>query len=111
MIEVLYLLILPEFAPTTRVNITANALDIKDTFCGDECICIEADIVNMVIPGRMFAKRCNDHFFRRFVLPLWIESFDNFLYGGVQHLASLYYGQSLAIGTAIFSSSVQPGSL
>ncbi len=45
-----------EFFPGGGVNVLIDALDIEETFGGDEVVGFDAEIIHVVVPARMFAE-------------------------------------------------------
>jgi hypothetical protein len=56
-------LIFLELIPASGVNVAANTLNIKNTFYSDNNVSFETNIVNVVIPTRVFAECSNKHSF------------------------------------------------
>jgi len=77
-------LIFLERIPTSRVNVAPNTLNIKYTFYSDKNVSFETNIINVVIPTRMFAKCSNKHSFEWETLSLWNETSDEFFNRRVQ---------------------------
>src|SRR5215831_1791042 len=47
-------LILIEFVPVSRINLAANAIDIKDLLCQQQTFGVQADIINVIVPAGVF---------------------------------------------------------
>ena len=89
-VEVLYEMVVCELVPSPRVNVAADTLYIKLALRCDKNVGIEADVVDVIVPSRVFAKRADEDPPRVTLLPGGIEASDESLEQRVQkeHLLS-----------------------
>jgi len=83
-------LVILKLVPASRIDIAADALNVKDAFYGDENIRFKTDVINMVIPPRMLAERGYKNSFGRFIPAPLIEPFDNLFQNRGQNLFCSY---------------------
>jgi len=76
MLEFFNKLILFELIPASGIDVAADTLNIKNTFCRNENIRLETNVVDMVVPAGMFTERSYKYPFRRIILSLRIKAFE-----------------------------------
>jgi hypothetical protein len=54
--ELLNEVIISELVPTSGIDVTANTLNVKQTLYTDKTVCLQTNILDVVVPTRMLAE-------------------------------------------------------